>query len=101
MPDALLLVMALAAGLLLGLMFFGGLWWTVRKGIASPHPALWFMSSLVLRSGLALIGFHLVSAGHWQRLLMCLAGFIAARFVVSWATRRHSVLLSNATGGEP
>jgi len=88
MSDALFLAMALAVGLLLGLMFFGGLWWTVRKGLTSPYPAVWFMTSMALRTGLTLFGFYLVSAGHWERLVMCLVGFIAARFAVSWATRR-------------
>ena len=89
MTEALLLTLALGSGLLLGLMFFGGLWWTVRKGVASPYPALWFLGSMVLRTGIALTGFYLVSAGHWERLLTCLGGFIAARFAVAWATGRR------------
>jgi F1F0 ATPase subunit 2 len=86
MSHELILVLALGAGLLLGLMFFGGLWWTVRSGMTSPHPALWFMGSMVLRTFLALAGFYLVSQGHWERLLACLGGFIVARFAVTWAT---------------
>jgi len=90
MPDILSLVPALVAGALLGLMYFAGLWWTVRRGLASPRPALWFMGSMVLRTGLALGGFYLVSSGHWQRLLTCLLGFIVARFAVSLATGRRA-----------
>ncbi len=33
------LVPALVTGVLLGAMFFGGLWWTVRKGVSSARPA--------------------------------------------------------------
>ena len=33
------LVLALLTGVLLGAMFFGGLWWTVRKGAASRRVA--------------------------------------------------------------
>jgi F1F0 ATPase subunit 2 len=86
MSNELMLALALGAGLLLGLMFFGGLWWTVRHGMASPQPALWFMGSMVLRTGLAMAGFYLVSQGHWERLVTCLGGFIVARFAVTWAT---------------
>ena len=89
MSDALLLMSALVAGLMLGLLFYGGLWWTVRKGMASPYPALWFLGSLMVRTGLALAVFVLVSAGHWERLLACLAGFMVARFGVTWVTARH------------
>ena len=78
----LILVSALAAGGILGAFFFGGLWWTVRKGVLSKRPALWFMGSLLLRTSIVLFGFYLVSGGHWDRLSACLFGFISARFIV-------------------
>ena len=87
MNETMTLVLALAAGGLLGAFFFGGLWWTVRKGIASEQPALWFFCSMLLRMGVTLIGFYFVSAGHWDRLLSCLFGFIVARLAVTRLTR--------------
>jgi F1F0 ATPase subunit 2 len=77
------LALALVAGLLLGAIFFGGLWWTVRKGVSSKRPALLFLGSLLLRTGVVIAGFYLVSDGHWQRLLVCLLGFAVARFIVT------------------
>ena len=50
-----------AAGLALGVIFFGGLLWTVRKVVSSPWPALWVAASLVLRMSMALTGFYFVS----------------------------------------
>ena len=87
MNEALNLVWALAAGGLLGVIFFGGLWWTVRWGMLSQQPAIWFSGSLLLRTIIVLAGFHYVSGGHWERLLVCLLGFIAARLVVTRLTR--------------
>ena len=81
MNEALMLVQAWGAGLLLGAVFFGGLWWTVRKGVSSKRPALWFLGSLLLRTGVVVAGIHVVSDGHWQRLLACLVGFAVARFI--------------------
>ncbi len=78
---------ASAAGLLLGVMFFGGLWWTVRAGVTSRRPALWFLGSLVLRMGIALSGFYFVGRDHWQPLVACLLGFITARLIVHRLTR--------------
>ena len=49
MNEVLTLALALLAGVALGAVFFGGLWWTVRKGVSSKHPALWFLGSLLLR----------------------------------------------------
>jgi F1F0 ATPase subunit 2 len=82
MNNFLLRVLILAAGLSLGAIFFGGLWWTVRKGVSSKHPALWFLGSMVLRMGIVLPGFYFVGRGDWRRLVACLVGFIIARFVV-------------------
>ncbi len=84
MTDWMVLTLALVAGLLLGAMFFGGLWWTVRKAVSSRNPALWFSGSLLVRLALAMAGFYGVGSHHWERLLMCLFGFIAARLVVTW-----------------
>jgi len=81
MNDFLTLALALLAGVLLGAIFFGGLWWTVRKGISSKHSAPWFLGSLLLRMGIILAGFYVISGGHWERLLACLFGFIIARFI--------------------
>ena len=50
MNETLSLVLALVTGVLLGAIFFGGLWWTVRKGVSSKRPALWFLGSLLLRT---------------------------------------------------
>jgi F1F0 ATPase subunit 2 len=83
MTEHLALVPVGLSGCLLGTLFFGGLWWTVRKGVASKRPALWFLVSLLLRTGIVLAGFYLVSGGRWDRLLACLIGFIAARFIVT------------------
>ena len=87
MNEPLPLLLAGAVGLLLGAIFFGGLWWTVRKGLSSRQPALWFFGSMLLRMGIALAGFYFVGRGDWRRLLACLLGFVVARFVVTWLTR--------------
>jgi F1F0 ATPase subunit 2 len=75
------------AGCLLGVIFFGGLWWTVRHGVSSTRPALWFSASLLLRVAIALAGFYFVGAGHWVWLVLCLLGFSTARAAVTWLTR--------------
>ena len=87
MNETLTLVPALVAGGVLGGMFFGGLWWTVRMGVSSKRPALWLLPSLLLRMSITLAGFYFVSDGHWDRLLACLLGFVIARFIVTRLTR--------------
>ena len=75
------------AGVALGAIYFGGLWWTVRRGLASRRPALWLSGSLLLRAGMALAGFYFVGQGHWQRLVACLLGFVMARLAATWRMR--------------
>ena len=87
MNNVLFLVLALVAGLVLGAIFFGGLWLTVRKGVFSKSPALWFLGSMLLRMGIVLAGFYFIGRGNWQRLISCLLGFIIARFIVMRLTR--------------
>jgi len=87
MTDTLTLAWALGAGVVLGAIFFGGLWWTVRKGAACRCPALLFLGSFLLRTSLVLAGLYFVAGGHWDRILACLVGFVIARFIVTRLTQ--------------
>jgi F1F0 ATPase subunit 2 len=80
--EALKLLLVFSVGLSLGSIFFGGLYFTVRRGMLSQHPALWFLTSLLLRMSIALAGFYLIADGQWQRLLACMLGFIIMRTVI-------------------
>jgi F1F0 ATPase subunit 2 len=75
------------AGVALGAIFFGGLWWTIRKGVSSQIPGILFAGSLLLRTTITVGGFYLVSRGDWRKLLACLLGFLAARLFVTRLTR--------------
>src|SRR5687767_14004783 len=80
--QALALLLALAAGMLLGAIFFGGLWWTVHTGMTARRPALWFICSMMLRIGIVTMGFYFLlslSGNSWEILLGSLFGFILAR----------------------
>jgi F1F0 ATPase subunit 2 len=79
---------ALAAGVLLGAIFYGGLWWTIQKGVVSNRPALWFFGSGLLRMGFVLAGFYVVARSGWRSLVVCLFGFGVGRLVVTRLTRQ-------------
>jgi len=82
MSDMLLLALTALAGMLLGAVYFGGLWWTVKKGLTSPRPAQWFIVSLLVRLGFTLPGFYFLAGDDWKKLLACLLGFVIARVIV-------------------
>jgi F1F0 ATPase subunit 2 len=87
MNEILNLISALIAGFLLGAIFFGGLWWTVQKGLSSKRPGFWFLSSFVLRTVISVAGFYFASGGYWERLIICLLGFFIMRRAVIRLTR--------------
>ncbi|NDP48229.1 MAG: ATP synthase subunit I [Sulfuriferula multivorans] len=87
MNEFLILAAALIAGMMLGVFFFGGLWWTVRKGMESERVALWFVGSMLLRTSVVLLGFYFVLGDDWRRLVAGLLGFVVARIIVTRLTR--------------
>jgi F1F0 ATPase subunit 2 len=103
MIDSLVLAFALIAGIMFGAIFFGGLWWTVRKGVSSKHPAFWFFSSLLSRTCIVVLGFYFILGDSWQRLLAGLLGFIVARLIVMRLTREveQTNQLAQETGHAP
>lgn len=77
------LILPFVIGMLLGLFFFGGLWWTVRKAMTANNPALWFFGSSMLRIAVVMSGFYIVMAGDWRRLLIALSGFVIVRVLIT------------------
>jgi len=91
MIDFLDLIVAILAGLAIGIFFFGGLWFTVRKAVQAKTPALWFVGSFILRVGITMGGFYIISLGNWQHLLVALLGFGIARFIVLDFTKSFEI----------
>jgi F1F0 ATPase subunit 2 len=77
--NVLYLLMAFLVGMGTGILYFGGLWWTVRQLPLVRQPALLTLGSFFVRTGISLTAFYLVSGGHWERILMSLLGFIIMR----------------------
>lgn len=81
------LLFSLLIGVLLGAVFFGGLWWTVQRAMSSERVALWIFGSLFLRTVIVLAGFYLACGDDWQRWLAAVLGFGLARAGVTRVTR--------------
>ena len=87
MNEVLTMLFALLEGALLGVFFFTGLWWTVRKLESAKQVALLFLGSMLLRTSVVILGFYFIVGDNWQRLLAGLLGFIIARIIVIRLTR--------------
>jgi len=90
MNDLPSLILMFMAGALLAGVYLAGLWFTLRTLHKRRHPALWMVTSMVLRMGLVMFVFFLIlDQGPWQLLLATVAGFITLRlFTVHWMRRR-------------
>lgn len=115
LSSSAVLVLAIAAvvGVVLGLVFYGGLYWTVSRGLVSKRPALWFLFSLLARVSIVIAGFYLVSSyplpgslvasssvasglvlSHstapvlqMERLISCLLAFTITGLIIRWLSR--------------
>lgn len=70
---------AFVAGVILGGLYFGLLWATVRRLPHARRPGLLAAASLVTRVLLLAAGLWVVMQGEALRLLVALAGVLAAR----------------------
>jgi F1F0 ATPase subunit 2 len=77
------LVASCFAGALLGLIFFWGLWTTVKQLERGRYTAVWMLGSFVLRFSLLLTGFYFLAryAG-WEHVLSAAVGFTLSRVLV-------------------
>lgn len=81
----LVLSFSLLFGFALGLMYFGGLWFTVRRARDASRTKRLLLGSFIVRSVLALAGFYLIIylMGHrWEMVALGLLGFIGGRRVL-------------------
>ncbi|MDA3832667.1 MAG: ATP synthase subunit I [Spirochaetales bacterium] len=82
MSKVVILITAFAAGIGLGAFYFGGLWLTVQRLSKVRRPALLSMCSLFGRLGITVFGFYLIMDGHWERMIVCMIGFLVMRGIL-------------------
>lgn len=87
MNEIIYMALILTAGLALGIVFFGGLWLTVKKVVTSKRPSLWLIGSFLVRVSITLVGFYYLSQGSLKNLLISVLGFIIARPVIIYLTK--------------
>lgn len=75
---------SLFCGMLLGVVHFGGLWWTVNVVTKHQKKASFLLLSAFVRMTITLSGFYFVMDQHYERLLLCVAGFIFSRYALSF-----------------
>ena len=81
-------VLAFGIGIILGLLFFGGLYITIQKLETVKNPALIMILSFMVRMGVLVLAFYYIStSGGYKEVLFALAGVILTRFVLTFRMR--------------
>ena len=87
MSEPLDLLFGTGTGVLLGVFFFGGLWWTLQRACIPGSPASRLLPSLIVR-GLVVMGVLLTMApGGGAREFAALLGFMGGRSIIFRMTR--------------
>ncbi|HEY8496475.1 MAG TPA: ATP synthase subunit I [Limnochordales bacterium] len=99
-------VLPLAAGAVLGLFYFGGLWWTTQRIGRVRQPALLLLGSFVVRMAVILAGLWVVTGGRMKGTALFMAAVLGARqATLAWAqaatarARREAVAPGQAACG--
>jgi F1F0 ATPase subunit 2 len=95
------ILISVFTGILLGTFFFGGLWFTVRKGMVAKNPALLFLVSFIIRIAVVLTGFYFIAQSDWKNILFCLGGFLVARSAVTRLTKEKDQTNLHSKEGNP
>ena len=74
----------LLVGIGLGLLYFGGLWLTIKNMNQARSPIVLTLGSFILRTGAVfLVLIYVARKGDWFNIFILLVGFIAARIFLS------------------
>lgn len=94
----------LAAGVLMGYVYFRGLWWTVcymtEYGSKNWNPYGLAVLSFFVRSALAVGGFYLLLVLGWEAMALGLIGFVAVRVIVVRRWALHPPAITAEPEGE-
>lgn len=86
------MIISFLVGILLGIIFFGGLYWSVRKLTTVKYPGLLMAVSVIGRMVILLAGIYLVAGSDFRRMIAVLLGVVAVKFFMIFKVQREPVL---------
>lgn len=83
---------AFFGGMVLGLIFFGGLYWSVQRIGRVKNPGPLMLISGVVRMAVLLLGLYFLGSNDISRFLAVLAGVVVVKFMlIVWVGQKsHS-----------
>ena len=81
--DIIVFVLACLWGVILGLFYFGGLWWTLSSLPKKAKPKIWLGLSYAVRMSVALLGFWIVLGRGLAPFIVTIVMFFLVRFIIT------------------
>lgn len=75
-------ILSIFAGISLGVIYFGGLWYTVNMIAKLRRPWILVTVSFLARNAIVLVGFYFLMIHHWSNLVAAFIAFILTRQVM-------------------
>ena len=89
-------LLPLMSGILLGLFYFGGLWWTIGRMGRTENPMSFYLVSLAVRLAILLLSFFFFLNVGVFHLIVAFVGFMIARLsLVRWIGLARDPKLAN------
>jgi len=83
------LLIGVGAGALAGILFFGGLRWTLGRVVDAPRPEVLAVVSFFVRIVAIAAIFIVMADGRMSRMVAGLVGLLIVRTAMVWSTRRE------------
>ncbi|MFO8068586.1 MAG: ATP synthase subunit I [Alkalibacterium sp.] len=85
-------------GVILGIIFFGGLYWTIQKLTEVKQPGLLMIGSLIVRMAVLLSVLFYVSKSGYKGILYAMLGMFLVRVIMIFKIEKTTEKLKN--GGD-
>ena len=83
MDESTRIIVSGGAGAIASCVYFGGLWFTVKRLSRSSHPLTLYVASFLIRAALLMCGVFAMLQMGWQQGLAAFVGFLMVRYVLT------------------
>lgn len=77
-------------GILIGIVYFGGLYYSTQKFKDVKSPSLFMILSFIIRMAILIAGFYYLSKTGYKNVLIALIGVILVRFIMIFKIKNYS-----------
>lgn len=83
------MIISFFIGLFLGVLYFGGLYFSTQKFSDVKSPALFMILSLVIRMGILIGGFYYLSKLGYKNIFIGFIAVMLVRFIMVFSIKNH------------